>query len=85
MRLHGSTAARAPGSLPCGVLAAGGFRQVTAPAAKFRTFPAWLAVGALDKAFVRGGIEVRQARVIRTSLAKTASDHLPLVVDFHIR
>ena len=72
-------------TLARGVLAAGGFRQVTAPAAKFRTFPAWLAVGALDKAFVRGGIEVRQARVIRTSLAKAASDHLPLVVDFPLR
>jgi len=42
-------------------------------------------VGSLDKAFVRGRIEVRQARVVRTSLAKAASDHLPLVVDFHVR
>lgn len=61
-----------------------GFRQVTSPAARFRTFPAWLALGALDKVFVRGGIEVRQARVVRTSLAKEASDHLPVVVDFHL-
>jgi len=63
---------------------AAGFRQVTSPASRFRTFPAWLAIGALDKAFVRGGIEVRHARVVRTSLAKTASDHLPLVIDFHL-
>jgi endonuclease/exonuclease/phosphatase family metal-dependent hydrolase len=41
-------------------------------------------MGAIDKAFVRGPIEVRQARVVRTSLAKAASDHLPLVIDFHI-
>jgi len=34
--------------------------------------------------FVRGGVVVRQARVVRTSLAKEASDHLPLVVDFHL-
>ncbi len=72
-------------TLANGVLAAGGFRQVTSPASKFRTFPAWLAMGSLDKAYVRGGIEVRQARVVRTSLAKAASDHLPLVVDFHLR
>jgi endonuclease/exonuclease/phosphatase family metal-dependent hydrolase len=62
-----------------------GFRQVTSPATRFRTFPAWLALGALDKVFVRGGIEVRHARVVRTSLAKAASDHLPVVVDFHLR
>jgi endonuclease/exonuclease/phosphatase family metal-dependent hydrolase len=42
-------------------------------------------VGSLDKAFVRGDVEVRQARVVRTSLAKVASDHLPLVIDFHVR
>jgi endonuclease/exonuclease/phosphatase family metal-dependent hydrolase len=62
-----------------------GFRQVTSPASRFRTFPAWLALGALDKVFVRGQLEVRHARVVRTSLAKTASDHLPVVVDFHLR
>jgi len=71
-------------SLAAGTLAAGGFRQVTAPISRFRTFPAWLPIGALDKAFVRGRIAVRQARVVRTSLAKVASDHLPLVLDFHI-
>jgi len=64
--------------------AAAGFRHLTSPASRFRTFPAWLAIGGLDKAFARGRIEVRQARVVRTSLAKAASDHLPLVVDFHL-
>jgi len=63
---------------------AAGFRQVTSPPSRFRTFPAWMAIGALDKAFVRGGIDVRHARVVRTSLAKAASDHLPLVIDFHL-
>jgi endonuclease/exonuclease/phosphatase family metal-dependent hydrolase len=71
-------------TLAAGALAANGFRQVTSPPARFRTFPAWLPVGALDKVFVRGGVVVRQARVVRTSLAKEASDHLPLVVDFHL-
>ncbi|NBW95841.1 MAG: endonuclease [Planctomycetia bacterium] len=66
-------------------MGAGGFRQVTSPPARFRTFPAWLAIGSLDKAFVRGPIDVRHARVVRTSLARTASDHLPLILDFHVR
>lgn len=72
-------------SLAAAVLATDGFRQVTAPASRFRTFPAWLPMGSLDKAFVRGGIEVRHARVVRTSLTKAASDHLPLVVDLHLQ
>jgi endonuclease/exonuclease/phosphatase family metal-dependent hydrolase len=72
-------------TLAGGALAANGFRQVTSPVGRFRTFPAWLAVGSLDKAFVRGDVDVRHARVVRTSLAKAASDHLPLVIDFHVR
>ena len=71
-------------SLGRDVLGGGGFRQVTSPAGRFRTFPAWMPLGSLDKAFIRGGIDVRTARVVRTSLAKTASDHLPLVIDFHL-
>jgi endonuclease/exonuclease/phosphatase family metal-dependent hydrolase len=72
-------------TLAAEVLAVGGFRQVTAPISRFRTFPAWLPIGSLDKVFRRGPISVRQARVVRSSLAKTASDHLPVVVDFHLR
>ena len=72
-------------TLASGLLKLEGFRQVTTPASRFRTFPAWLAIGSLDKAFVRGGIDVRHARVVRTSLARVASDHLPLVIDFHLR
>jgi len=72
-------------TLAAASLGANGFAQVTSPIGRFRSFPAWLAVGALDKAFVRGPIAVRQARIVRTSLAKTASDHLPLVIDFHLR
>jgi endonuclease/exonuclease/phosphatase family metal-dependent hydrolase len=41
-------------------------------------------MGSLDKAFTRGDVFVRAARVVRTQLAKQASDHLPLVVDFHL-
>jgi endonuclease/exonuclease/phosphatase family metal-dependent hydrolase len=60
-----------------------GFAHVTAPPSKFRSFPAFLPVLALDKAFHRGVI-VRHVKVVRTPLAKRASDHLPLVVDFHL-
>jgi endonuclease/exonuclease/phosphatase family metal-dependent hydrolase len=61
-----------------------GFTQVTTPVSRFRTFPAYFAMGSLDKAFVRGDIFIRSARVVRSALAKQASDHLPLVVDFHL-
>jgi len=72
-------------TLAGGALAAGGFRHVTSPAGHFRSFPAWLAMGSLDKAFVRGEVDVRHARMVRTTVARTASDHLPLVIDFHLR
>ena len=71
-------------TLAANALAAEGFRQVTSPVAHFRSFPAWLPVGGLDKAFVRGRIAIEQARIVRTSLARAASDHLPLVVDFDL-
>lgn len=60
------------------------FLAVAAPPSRFRTFPAWMAMGSLDKAFFKGAVEIRHARVVSTPLAKRASDHLPLVVDFHI-
>jgi endonuclease/exonuclease/phosphatase family metal-dependent hydrolase len=61
-----------------------GFAQVTTPPSRFRSFPAYLAVGALDKVFLRGDILVRHAAIVRTPLARRASDHLPLVIDFHL-
>jgi endonuclease/exonuclease/phosphatase family metal-dependent hydrolase len=61
------------------------FRQATTPPARFRTFPSFLTVMSLDKAFCRGGIVVRHARVVRTALTRRASDHLPLVLDFHLK
>jgi endonuclease/exonuclease/phosphatase family metal-dependent hydrolase len=72
-------------TLHAGRMAAENFSQVTSPLSEFRSFPAWLPIGSLDKAFVRGGISIRQARIVRSSLAKVASDHLPLVIDFHLR
>jgi endonuclease/exonuclease/phosphatase family metal-dependent hydrolase len=61
------------------------FHQATAPPARFRTFPSFLAMMSLDKAFCRGGVVVRHARVVRTALTRRASDHLPLVLDFHLK
>ena len=71
-------------TLARGGFARHGFHQVTAPRSKFRSFPAYLPVVSLDKAFTRGRIHVRHARIVHSKLARAASDHLPLVVDFHI-
>ncbi len=67
-----------------GPFAAHGFRQITTPISRFRSFPAYMAVGALDKAYVRGDIKIREARIARSRYARRASDHLPLVVDMHL-
>lgn len=64
--------------------AAHGFREVTAPPSRFRSFPAWLPVWSLDKAFARGAIYVRRIRVVRGHTTRDASDHLPLVIDFRL-
>jgi endonuclease/exonuclease/phosphatase family metal-dependent hydrolase len=61
-----------------------GFVEVTAPRSRFRSFPAYLPVASLDKAFVRGPVEIRHARIVHSRMARDASDHLPLVVDFHL-
>jgi endonuclease/exonuclease/phosphatase family metal-dependent hydrolase len=62
-----------------------GFRQASGPNGRLRTFPAFLAVAWLDKVFYRGAVHVRDVRTIRTQLARRASDHLPLVFDFHLQ
>jgi endonuclease/exonuclease/phosphatase family metal-dependent hydrolase len=47
-----------------------------------RTFPAWAPIGGLDRVFMRGPIAGRHHFGSRLSLARQASDHLPLIVDF---
>jgi len=69
-------------TLISGPFAKEGYQQATAPTDKFRTFPAWLPVGSLDKLFFRGKIEIEHLRVPNTKLSRTASDHRPLVADF---
>jgi endonuclease/exonuclease/phosphatase family metal-dependent hydrolase len=71
-------------TLARGLLAERGFAQLTAPISRFRSFPAYWPLGSLDKAFVRGNIVLRQARIVHSAMARQASDHLPLVVDFHL-
>jgi endonuclease/exonuclease/phosphatase family metal-dependent hydrolase len=71
-------------TLAHGPFARHGLAQLTAPLQRFRTFPAYYPVISLDKAFTRGPVDVRHARVVHSPLARRASDHLPLVVDFHL-
>jgi len=71
-------------TLAAGPFADHGFSQITTPISRFRSFPAYFPMGSLDKAFCRGDVFVRSAHVIRSKLAKQASDHLPLVIDFHL-
>lgn len=61
-----------------------GFTHVTGPPSRFRSFPAWFALGSLDKAFYRGDVRIKEARIISSAAAKRASDHRPLVIDFHL-
>jgi len=67
-----------------GPFAVHGYHQVTSPPSKFRSFPAYLPVGSLDKAYCSGGVTVQRAHVARSKLGRDASDHLPLVVDFDL-
>ena len=39
----------------------------------------------LDHVWLRGRAEIKNVEVVRTALARVASDHLPLVVDLDVR
>ena len=71
-------------TLAAGPFAIHGFHQLTAPRSRFRSFPAYWPVTSLDKAFARGTLAIRQIRIAHSRLARDASDHLPLVIDFHL-
>jgi endonuclease/exonuclease/phosphatase family metal-dependent hydrolase len=47
-----------------------------------KTFPAVLPMRPLDRVYYRGSLDVHHSYASRTELARQASDHLPLVVDF---
>jgi endonuclease/exonuclease/phosphatase family metal-dependent hydrolase len=67
-----------------GPFAVHGYHQVTSPASRFRSFPAYLPIGSLDKAFVSGPVNYAHGRIAHSKLARDASDHLPLVVDLDV-
>ena len=58
--------------------------QITSPPSRFRSFPAYFPLGSLDKAFCCDGINVAEARIVSGANAAIASDHRPLVIDFHL-
>lgn len=71
-------------TLARGDLLSSGFRHATAPPSRYRSFPAYMPVASLDKFFHRGDVDVRHLKFVHSRLARSASDHLPLVVDFHL-
>jgi len=72
----------ASGALGKRILIPAGF---TSSSVRTRTFPAMLATRALDYVFYRGDLDASHSFASRSKVARRASDHLPLVVDFHLR
>lgn len=62
-----------------------GDAQTLAPLKPSPTFPAMFPMLRIDHVFVGRAIEVRRAWTSTSASAKTASDHLPLLVDFELR
>ncbi len=71
-------------TLAHGPFAEHGYHHATAPPSRFRSFPAYMPVASLDKAFFKGAVRVRHIRLVHSRLTRSASDHLPLVIDFHL-
>ena len=59
-------------------------RRAVARPAHAPTYPSTLPVLAIDHAFVGSGIVVEAVRIPMDPISRLASDHLPLVVDFHL-
>ena len=49
-----------------------------------KSFPSFAPTGGLDKVFFRGGVRLVHAHRSRLNLARVASDHLPVIVDFEL-
>jgi endonuclease/exonuclease/phosphatase family metal-dependent hydrolase len=69
------------GSLGPKHLEPAGFKRA---GALVRSFPAAVPLRPLDGVFFKGGIDEIRAGVLATRLARSASDHLPLVADFRV-
>ncbi|MFW6169373.1 MAG: glycosyltransferase [Planctomycetota bacterium] len=54
------------------------------PSRRLRTFPSRLALVRLDHVFVGSSVEVVNAEVLCSKLARVASDHLPLLVELRV-
>jgi len=54
------------------------------PLRSIKTYPAFSPSGGLDKIYHRGPLRLLSARACGISLARVASDHLPLVADFEL-
>ncbi|GJL82120.1 MAG: endonuclease [marine bacterium B5-7] len=73
------------GALVRGRLRQMGFRCATGTGARASlTFPSWGPVGALDRVLVRGALAEFHHTRARLSLASSASDHLPVVIDMDV-
>jgi endonuclease/exonuclease/phosphatase family metal-dependent hydrolase len=59
-------------------------RRLVRPARPFRTFPTSLPALAVDHIFVNAALEPVSLNVHRTTLARVASDHFPLVAELMI-
>jgi endonuclease/exonuclease/phosphatase family metal-dependent hydrolase len=49
-----------------------------------KTFPSFAPRGGLDRLYYRGRLRLISAEVCRHQLARVASDHLPVIVDFEL-
>jgi len=74
------------GVLSEGRLADEGFACATGTGKRaLRTFPAWSPAGALDKVFLRGPVRGVHSMTSRLALARSASDHLPVILDLELK
>lgn len=66
-----------------GFLCASDRRTGSGPRA-MKTYPSFSPRGGLDKIYFRGGMELHSVFPCRHQIARVASDHLPLVVEFRL-
>ncbi len=67
-----------PAGFKCATNRGGGSRWA------IKTFPSFAPAGGLDKVFYRGPLKLVHAHRSRLAVARVASDHLPVIVDFEL-